>query len=140
MYQRTRIPKSQFINPIGRPYQNKENRQRQECTEDLELPRYGCLGLRTLSCFHVADGVFNDEREEEGDGDDLEGETGNGDIYGDLRTAVGAGGEGAADGLDAEGDDIARDEDPVVEFWGEAGVLGTKVDDAIFSVSIRKSS
>lgn len=39
--------------------------------------------------------------------------------------------EGAADGLEDEREDVAGDEDPVVEFRGEARVFGAEVDDAV---------
>ena len=62
----------------------------------------------------------------------MEGETGEGDVDGVAAVARGGGGEGAAQGLEDEGDDVAGDEDPIVELGGEAGVLRTEVVDAVF--------
>lgn len=60
----------------------------------------------------------------------MEGEAGDGDVDGGIGAAVGGGGEGAADGLEQQGNDVAGDEDPVVGFWGETGVLGSEIEDA----------
>lgn len=61
----------------------------------------------------------------------MEGETGEGDVDGVAAIARGGGGERAAQGLEDEGDDVAGDEDPVIEFGGEARVLRTEVVDAV---------
>ena len=70
----------------------------------------------------------------------MEGETGEGDVDGIAAIARGGGGQGAAQGLEDEGDDVAGDEDPVVEFGGEAGVLRTEVVDAVLRKGQPKTS
>ena len=50
----------------------------------------------------------------------MEGETGDGDVDGGLGGAAGSGGEAAARALEGEGNDVAGDEDVVVEFGVEA--------------------
>lgn len=77
----------------------------------------------------------------------MEGEAGDGDVDGGAGVAFGGGGEGAADGLEDEGEDVAGDEDPVVGFGPEAGVLRAEVEDAevwlsvsdIFGVVVREA-
>lgn len=63
----------------------------------------------------VANGVVEGKSAEDAEGEDLEGEAGEGDGDCDLRFAGGEGGEGAAGGLEDEGEDVAGDEEPVVE-------------------------
>ena len=78
----------------------------------------------------IAECVFDDEGDEDAEGEDLEGETADGNVNGGAAAPRSSAGEGAAEGLQDEGEDVAGDEDPVIEFGGEAGVLWTEVDDA----------
>ena len=73
-----------------------------------------------MRALDVAKRILSDEADEDAEGEDLKGETGNGDVDGDLVAAGGEGGEGAADGLENDGEDVAGDKDPVVEFRREA--------------------
>ena len=79
----------------------------------------------------VAYGELDGEGDEDAEGEDLEREACEGDVDGSFTAAGGGRGECTANGLEDKGEDVARDEDPVVEFWGEASVLGAEVDDAI---------
>lgn len=67
----------------------------------------------------------------------MEGETGKGDVDSVVAVACGCGGEGATQGLEDEGDDVAGNEDPVVEFGREAGVLRTEVIHAVWGRSAK---
>ena len=62
---------------------------------------------------------------EDGDGGHLEEDARDHDVGAGFGVASGCtggvGGEGAADSLDDEGDDIAGAEDPEVEFWADGG-------------------
>ena len=61
----------------------------------------------------------------------MKGEAREGNVDGGFAAASGDRGEGAAAGLEDEGEDVAGDEEPVVEFGGEAGVGGAEVDDSV---------
>ncbi len=82
-------------------------------------------------CFGVPHSVFESEGDEDAEGEDLEGEAGEGDVDCDFGVAGGGGGEGAPGGLEDEGEDVAGDEEPVVESGLEAGVGGAEVDDSV---------
>lgn len=60
----------------------------------------------------------------------METETGDGDIDCSFGSAGGEGGEGAAAGLKDQGEDVAGDEEPIVELGGKAGVVRAEVDDS----------
>ena len=66
----------------------------------------------------------------------MKAQTGEGDVDAGLRAAVGGGRHGAADGLEDEGDDVARDED-VVEVDGvEAGGFAREVVDDLVEFDV----
>lgn len=70
--------------------------------------------------------VIRAQGDEDGQGDDLEGQTGNHDVDALLRFGVGVGsvGQCSADGLQHEGKDVAADEDVGVGVGREAGLIG----------------
>lgn len=130
MDQRPRIPLTQLIDPTNTPRQNQHRRQTQKAHENLERPRQRRWGRRRAARSPPPVGVLEGEGDEDEEGEDLEGEAGDGDVDGGVGAARGGGGEGAADGLEDEGEDVAGDEDPVVGFGREAGVLGAEVEDS----------
>ena len=129
MYQRPIVPITQLINPIHAAYQNQHDTQTQKPKKDLKTGAHD--GLFRVGSSGVADSVFDGEADEDAEGEDLEGEAREGDVDGDFAAARRDGGEGAAAGLEDEGEDVAGDEKPVVEFGGEAGIGGAEVDDSV---------
>lgn len=129
MDQRPRVSAAQLIDTINTPYQNEENRQGQESAEDLEPIRNGRGFVRDFLSLVISQGVFDDQGNEDAQREYLKGETGDGDVDGGFGSTGRSSREGTTDGLQAEREDVAGDEDPKVEFGGEAGVLGTEVDD-----------
>lgn len=127
MYQRPTIPIAQLINTISTPYQYQQDTCTQKREEDLEtLIQRLLLRICALS---IANSVFNSQRDKDAQRDDLEAEARNGDVDGDFRAAGRYGGERAAAALEDEAEDVAGDEEPVVELGGEACVGGAEVDD-----------
>ena len=127
MNQRAIIPITQLINPIRAPYQNQQHAHRQKPRKHLKPSTQLPLPFRPL---HKSPAILEHQADENAESEDLEGETGDGDVDGSLAAAGGLRGEGAANGLEDEGEDVAGDEEPVVEFGGETGVLRAEVDDA----------
>lgn len=66
-----------------------------------------------------------------GQDNDLQRQTGHGDVHADLVVAVGVGGQGAAGGLENQADDVEGDEDPVEELGVEAGQIWGEVYDRL---------
>lgn len=130
MYQRPTVPITQLVDTVNTSRQYQNDGQTQESDEDFESLTH-LLFLDLTGCFGVADSVVDGEGDEDAEGEDLEGEAGEGDIDRDVGLAGGDRGEGAAAGLEDEGEDVAGDEEPVVEPGREAGVGGAEVDDSI---------
>lgn len=127
MYQRPTVPIAQLVDTVNTPRQYQNDGQTQEPDEDFETWTH----LQLTGCFGVADSVIDGEGDEDTEGEDLEGEAGEGDVDRDVGLAGGDRGEGAAAGLEDEGEDVAGDEEPVVEPGRETGVGGAEVDDSI---------
>ena len=79
----------------------------------------------------IPDCELEGEGDEDAQREDLEGEAREGDVDGPFVSAGRGGGGGAADGLEDEREDVAGDEDPIVEFGGEAGVFLAEVADTV---------
>lgn len=90
--------------------------------------------------FPPSEAELERECDENKEGEDLKGETGDGDVDRGLAAAFGGGGQGAAEGLKDEGEDVAGDEDPVVGFWGETGVFRAEVEDSWKRVQFLRQS
>lgn len=135
MYQRPTVPITQLVDTVNTPDQYQNDRQTQESDEDLESLAQ-LLFFELTGCFGVADSVVDGEADEDAESEDLEGEAGEGDIDRDVGVARGDSGEGAAAALEDEGEDVARNEEPVVESGRKAGVGGAEVDDSMTSVCI----
>ena len=129
MYQRPIVPITQLIDPIHAAYQYQHNTQAQKPKKDLKPGAHD--GLFRVDSSRVADSVFDGEADEDAEGEDLEGEAREGDVNGHLAAARRDGGEGATASLEDEGEDVAGDEEPVVEFGGEAGIGGAEIDDSV---------
>ncbi|KAL9619814.1 MAG: hypothetical protein Q9204_008266, partial [Flavoplaca sp. TL-2023a] len=141
MDQIPRIPLTQLINPITTPDQYQGNRYRHKPAEDLEPFRQRRRSRRDTLPFSVPPDILARKTDEDGDDNDLEGETCDGDVDGGVAVAFGVGGEGTANGLHNKGYDVAGDEEPVIEFWWKTGVLGAEVNDAVlkdYSLSDRR--
>lgn len=132
MDQRPTIPFTQLVNPVNTPDQDERDRNRQKNDKDLKRPRQGRRTRRHTLPFPVAVGILQAKGDEHHNGSDLERQTGNGDVDGGVASTVRSGGQRAADGLQDQGEDVAGDEDPVVEARPETGVLRTEVDDTFF--------
>jgi hypothetical protein len=78
----------------------------------------------------IPDKEVAEEAAEEEDGEDLEAQPGEGEVYAHLALARRGGGEAAACALEDEGDEVAGDEDVVEEFGVEARQLGGEGGDA----------
>ena len=89
-----------------------------------------CIGglVAALAREEEADAEVDRESAETGQGDDLERETGDSDVDGDLGGAAGGGGEPATGALKGEGDDVAGNEDVVVEFGVKASDGQSRVE------------
>ena len=123
MDQRPIIPIPQLINTIHAPHQYEHNSQRHERHKHLKrrrqrrLPRSLSLAPPIPKRIVRCQGYEHHEREH------LEHEARFGYRNGDGAAAGGQRGQCSAGGLQAERKDVAGDEDPVVELWGEAPVL-----------------
>ena len=84
------------------------------------------------------DEVDSDEHIEGGEGYDLEDDTSQHDIAAHIGDLVGAGrgSDAAADSLEEEGEDVARDEDVGVQLRLDDGELGTDGADDVFENQI----
>lgn len=85
------IPFTQLINPITTPDQNQSQRNRHEPTEYLEAFRQWRRAWRHALPFSVSPDVFACQSDEDGDDDDLEGETCDRDVNGGIAAAFGGG-------------------------------------------------
>lgn len=81
-----------------------------------------------------ANNVVHDERSKAQQGDDLPHDTSDHEVRPRglrFRARIRAGGRAAAGGLQGEGEQIAADEDPGVEFGAQAGGVGAEFDDDV---------
>ncbi|KAL8881439.1 MAG: hypothetical protein Q9198_001360 [Flavoplaca austrocitrina] len=131
MDQIPRVPLTQLIDPITTSDQDQDNRYRHKPAENLEPLRQRRRSRRDMLPFSIPPDVFACKTDEDGDDNDLEGKTCDGDVDGGVAAAFGVGREGAADGLHNKGYDVTGDEEPVIEFGWKTGVLGPEVDDAV---------
>lgn len=131
MDQIPRIPLTQLINPITTPDQDQNNRNGHEPAENLKPFRQGRRSRCDTLPFSVPPDILACKTDEDGDDNDLEGKTCDGDVDGGAAAAFGIGGEGTADGLHNKGYDVTGDEEPVIEFGWETRVLGAEIDDAV---------
>ena len=92
MNQRSTIPITQLINAVGAPYQNQHNRQVQEPNEDFKLCRQYTAFYFGIWRSYVPPCKLERQGDEDAEGEDLPGETGDGDIDGGFVAAGGLGG------------------------------------------------
>lgn len=117
----------QLGNTIGTTGQDEQRRRRQAGEEGSEAP----AEARGAAGSQVAEHVVAKGGDEEDQDNDLQAETGLGDVDTGLVGAGGVGGHGASGGLQGEADDVEGDEDVVEELGLEAGQLGGEVDDGL---------
>lgn len=117
----------QLGNTVGATGQDEQRRRRQAGEEGSEAPAEagGAAGAQ------VAEHVVAKGDDEEDQDDDLQAETGLGDVDAGLVGAGGVGGHGAAGGLEGEADDVEGDKDVVEELGLEAGQLWGEIGDGL---------
>lgn len=98
----------------------------EEEAEALRAAHLRVGGVRLLRVLVDGPGELGADEDEGEHGDDLGGETGDHEVDADLRHAVGVGGrgDGAAGGLEDQGEEIAADEEAGDELRGEPREAG----------------
>lgn len=129
MDQRPTIPIAQLVNSIAAPYQDERGRSGKKRGKYLEPCGNLSLVGRRPSPLAPPQGILYYERNEYTDEENLKGETGNRHVDSRSVATGGTRGQRSANGLEDETEDVAGDENPVVEFGGEARVFRTKIDD-----------
>lgn len=123
-HQRPIPPLAQLRHPIHRPPKDAHGRERQRRQQAAEAHAAargdsrgrlveGGVGAEGAAAPPHAQGKVGRGEDEEEEGQDLEGEAGDHDAVargGGVAVVRGDGGEGAARGLEDEGDDVAGDE------------------------------
>lgn len=117
----------QLSNTVGATGQDEQRCRRQAGEEGSEAPPKG----GTAAGSQVAEHVVAKAGDEEDQDNDLQTETGQGDVDARLGGAGGVGGHGASGGLEGEADDVEGDEDVVEELGLEARQLWGEVDDGL---------
>ena len=135
MYQWARISITQLINPVDTSSQDEQRRRTQESHEHLEFSWQCALVNLRIRRFVVPSREFERKANEDTYCEDLEREAREGDVDRPLTVARGLGRRSAAHCLQDEGENIAGDENPIVELCGEARILLAEVADAM-SISV----
>ena len=117
----------ELSNTVRASRKDNENRRRQAAEKHLEAPAKDLCSAGAQVSNHVV-GKGGDKGSQD---NDLQGETGQGDVDARVLGVVGFGRQGTAGGLQDEADDVKGDEDPVEELRLEAGEVGCKVDDCL---------
>lgn len=117
----------QLNNTVDAPGEDEYGRGAQADQESVEAP----AKLGTAAGEQVADHVVGEGCDEGDEDDDLERQTGHGDVDTRVVAVAGRGRHGTACGLEDEADDVEGDEDVVEELGLEARQFGGKVTDRL---------
>lgn len=112
-------------NTVRASRQDNDNGCREAAEKRLEAPVKRLCSVGAQVSNHVV-GIGSDKGSQD---NDLQGETGHGDVDARVVGGRGLGRQCTASGLQNEADDVKRDKDPVEELRLEAGEFGRKVDD-----------
>lgn len=123
-----REPIAQLIHAIGGPHHHQEGSEREAGEEGPEAP-----GQRpAVPGADVADEVVREEDQEHGEGEELERQPEQRQAQDDLaRVPLGTGRHPRPHGLERDGEQVARDEDPVYGARREPGEAGRQVRDRV---------
>ena len=127
-YQRSVIAIPQLVHPVHAANEDKNDRQEQETEEDFDSgPQRARTGLSL-----VAHHVVGKQSHKNNQGNNLKDETGHGDFDAALVASASlCRGQRAAGGLEHQGHDITRDEDPYEEPGPESRYRAIEIVDAL---------
>jgi hypothetical protein len=120
LQQRARVSLRQFCNSEHASREDAERSEREESNEDLEALIDDASGVAFLHLLLVSKSIVQRQSDEDAERENLEAQSEQSDVHTGLAAAIGAGGHATADTLEDEGDDVADDEEDVVEFRLEA--------------------
>lgn len=110
------VPVLELGHAVGAAGEDEDDGAEEADEEGLHPPAEGLHAARPP----VADHVVGEDCDEGHQDDDLQDQTGHGDVDAGVVGAVGVGRQGTARGLQDQADDIGGDEDPVEELGLEA--------------------